>query len=357
MVKRRPARTNRWTPRPRGALLAASLTVLACSTEASDGGVKAQDDGGPNDAIAESEGSTDGATFTGPTKLSETGLYANILTRSPAEGVRAYDVRYPLWADGATKNRFFYLPAGQKIDTSSMDVWKFPIGTKAWKEFAQSGKVVETRMLWKQADGAKGWFKVAYLWNENGTDAIAVPDGAKNALGTTHDVPAVGDCEECHNGAGDVLIGVSAIQLSKELGGGYLSKLIGDGVLSDPPAAEFSVPGDGIVEDAIGYLHGNCGQCHNDQSFLADKRPLRLKLLTSAATPEETSVYKTAINASADHLLGGTSLIVVPGKPEESQLYYRIGVRDLDQMPPLATEQVDSNAHTMIGNWILGLPP
>src|SRR5262249_46374763 len=158
------------------------------------------------------------------------------------------------------------------------------------------------------------------------------PDGVVNASGTAHDVPSVDGCEQCHNGAGDVLVGVSAIQLSKDGGGGFLSTLSAQGRLSNPPAQEFSVPGAGVVQDAIGYLHGNCGQCHNNESFLASKRALRLKLLTSATTPEETPVYKTAIGKTANHILGGTSIIIVPGDPDNSQLHYRMSVRDLEQM-------------------------
>ncbi len=355
-----------------GASFALSFGAIACSSDPaavdrakqppadatiiespSDSGLDAT--GGADSSSV--DGGTGGTTFDGPTKLSETELYADILTGTLASGIRSYDVRYPLWADGATKKRYLYLPPGQTIDTSYMDVWNFPIGTKAWKEFAQAGKIVETRMLWKRAEGLDGWVKVAYLWNQDGSDAIAVPQGMKDALGTTHDVPSIDDCEQCHNGVGDVLIGVSAIQLSKENGGGYLSTLITDGVLSDPPAGEFPVPGDGVVEDTIGYVHGNCGQCHNNESFLAQKKSLRLKLLTSASTPEETGLYTTAIKHPTTHILGGTSVVVAPGDPDKSQLYYRTGIRDLDQMPPLATELVDTAAHATIKDWILSLPP
>jgi hypothetical protein len=301
-----------------------------------------------------------GTPFEGPTKLSETGLYQDIATRTLRPEIRAFDVRYPLWADGATKQRYLLLPAGQQIDTSDMDVWKFPIGTKAWKEFYEDGKLIETRLLWKQEEGAdgSGWLKVAYLWNEDGTEAFAVPEGVANANGTTHDVPAIEGCEQCHNGAGDVLVGVAAIQLSKETGGGYLSTLIADGVLSNPPAGEFAVPGGADIENAIGYFHGNCGQCHNNQSFLAQKLGLRLKLLTGISTPEETPVYQTTIGKPAKHRgLGGTTYIVVPGKPDESQLFYRISVRDLDQMPPLGTESLDPTGIATIAAWIDSLPP
>src|SRR5262245_20803994 len=71
-----------------------------------------------------------------PQALSETGLYRDIATRGLAAGVISYDVRYELWSDGAEKQRYLYLPPGTQIDSSDMDGWRFPIGTKVWKTFS-----------------------------------------------------------------------------------------------------------------------------------------------------------------------------------------------------------------------------
>src|SRR5690349_12344978 len=74
-----------------------------------------------------------GEPITGPTNLSETGLYADFPSRTLAAGVIRYSPRFELWSDGADKARFLLLPAGTTIDTSDMDNWVFPVGTKAWK--------------------------------------------------------------------------------------------------------------------------------------------------------------------------------------------------------------------------------
>lgn len=336
----------------------------ACGSESAPSGTELKlPDAGLVDAIADStvdsgkDATETGVPFDGPASLSETGLFADMQSRTLAPGVLDYDVRYPLWSDGAEKQRFVSVPSGAQVDTSAIDLWQFPIGTKAWKEFRVAGKLIETRFLWKRAQGVDGWLKVAYLWNAAGTDAYPVPEGAPDAAGTKHDVPSLEQCEQCHNGAGDVLIGVSAIQLSKEAGGGQLAAFVAEGWLSQPPPADFPVPGDGVVEDAIGYLHGNCGHCHNNESFLAEKRALRLKLLTSAKTPEETPLYQTALGAPAFHDLYGTQIIVTPGAPLTSQLLQRMTVRNLDQMPPLGTEVVDDAAVATVSQWITGLPP
>lgn len=340
---------------------------LGCSEQDPTAGGSAGSGGGIVDASADdapgeaspedAAGDPDAPAFSGPETLSETGLYSDIETRTLAPDVIEFDVRFPLWSDGADKQRYLYLPPGTTIDTSWMDVWKFPVGTKAWKEFSVGGKTLETRLLEKTFDGPDGWLMVSYLWNAAGTDATAVPLGAADVLGTSHDVPSQAQCTQCHNGVGDVLAGVGAIQLSTETGSGLLSQLVQQGKLSHPPAAEFPVPGDGVVEATLGYLHGNCGNCHNDQHFLASKRPLRLKLTVDAVTPEQTPLYQTAIGGKTNHIVDGTTIVIVPGKPLESQLWVRMNRRDEMAMPPVGSEIVDDAAVALVSDWIVGLVP
>jgi hypothetical protein len=313
--------------------------------------------GGSGGAALDASDQADAPSFDGPWQLAATGLYADLATKTLAPGVIEYSVRFPLWSDSADKQRFLVLPTGSQIDTSWMDVWRFPIGTKAFKQFSLNGKLLETRMLSKRAEGPGGWTMVSYLWDDAATGASAVPLGVSDVLGTTHDVPSQEQCDDCHGGVGDVLIGVSAIQLSTEQGDGWLSKLAEKDLLSAPPASEFPAPGDGVVEAALGYLHGNCGQCHNGQHFLASKRALRLKLTVGATTPEETPAYTTAIGGKMSHVIEGTTLAIVPGSPEQSQIWQRIRRRDGYGMPPTGTELVDQLAMQTIGDWIASLSP
>lgn len=290
-----------------------------------------------------------------PRLLSQTGLYADIATRQLAYDILPYSPRYPLWSDGADKARYMRLPPGTQIDTDDMDNWVFPQGTKFWKEFSQGGKLVETRLLEKVRDGKDGWLEMGYAWNEAGTDAVAAPDGVINALGTIHDIPSQDDCYFCHRSVRDTIIGFSAIQLSSADGRGLLSILARAGLLSRPPLHEFQVPGQGAVQEALGYLHGNCGHCHNDDSFFHTKSVLRLRLRVSDTDPELTPTYRTAIGVKMFHLINGTSMGVVPGQPEKSQLYVRMSLRDGNQMPPICTKRVDTEALATIRAWIDGL--
>src|SRR5690606_33651735 len=113
-----------------------------------------------------------------------------------------YEVAWPLWSDGADKRRFVYLPEGATIDNSDMDYWVYPVGTKLWKEFAFGDQLLETRLLWKQADGS--WTYVSYAWNDAGTEAVlADPSGVDDVLGTDHDIPSHNHCRQCHSSQPD----------------------------------------------------------------------------------------------------------------------------------------------------------
>ena len=49
--------------------------------------------------------------------------------------------------------------------------------------------------------------------------------------------------------------------------------------------------------------------------------------------------------------------LVYPGNPEKSLLLKRISIRGKDQMPPVASNEVDLRAVSLIRQWIEGLPP
>src|SRR5689334_15429895 len=146
-----------------------------------------------------------------PTRLSETGLYANLATRELSPGVLPYTPQFPLWSDGAEKQRWILFPNGEPIDTSNMDEWVFPEGTKVWKQFSVEGVPIETRLLEKRGPTDADWLALAYVWDKNGEDATAAPLGEIDSHLTDHDVPAAGECLACHGGRRSFILGVSAV--------------------------------------------------------------------------------------------------------------------------------------------------
>jgi hypothetical protein len=283
-----------------------------------------------------------------PERLSLTGLHAPGTPEVVSPDVLAFRPRFELWSDGASKRRWLWLPPNTQIDTSTMDSWRFPVGTKLWKEFTRAGVRVETRLLERRRDG---WIGLAYLWREDGTDAVATPYGAIDARGTPHNVPASNECDACHGGRKSYVLGFSAVQLAQQTDPDSLNldELVRLELVSDPPDVPPVVPGNETEQAALGYLHANCSHCHNasrpsragarcfdpesdiDFSLRADEGPV----------PSETHAYRT------------TDACIEPGRPDDSPLIELVGKRGrFRQMPPLATEKVDTAAVALLRRWI-----
>ena len=331
--------------------LALALSSAACDGEREPSG-SGPPDAGPLDAGLDASADIDGGVDAGPLHpltLSDTGLYRDGVDGPLADGILPYEVRSPLWTDGASKRRFLLLPAGTTIDTSDADGWRFPVGTRVFKEFSVEGRVIETRMLWKIDEGE--WVRVSYLQRADGSDADAVPEGAPDALGTSHDVPDQGACFNCHRGVADFVIGVSAMQLDRT----SFDAWVAAGVLPDD--TEWGeTPGDETQRAALGYLNANCGHCHSDRHPLAALRTLRLFLPVGLDDPLEAPAWLTSAGLDAHHELDGVLTIVEPGNPASSQLYRRMGVRDETAMPPVGTERVDETGRALVERWILEAP-
>ena len=82
-----------------------------------------------------------------PEKLSETELYVDIVQREIHPAIRLFKPQYELWSDGEDKRRWVYIPECEKIDSSNMNDWSFPVGTRFFKEFSVGNKKVETRYI------------------------------------------------------------------------------------------------------------------------------------------------------------------------------------------------------------------
>ena len=335
-----------------GASISASMWACGTNPETPDGGADSAPD---KKTPPEASGDADAGPFVGPAHLADTGLYSDLASRTLSPGIITYVPRYALWSDGASKKRYLLLPPNTKIDDTSIDDWIFPIGTKVWKEFTAEGKVVETRLLWKIADGQ--WWEVAYAWTSDGTDAVAAPDGGVDALGTQHDIPSQLDCNACHSNVRDVLIGVSAMQLGASDGDGTLWMLADAGLLMNAPSPPYDMPGTGVVKDALGYMHANCGHCHNPISSLNKQTSMRLRVFTTDKTPEQTETYTTTRCLVMKHTIPPDNQIytLVPGDPDASGIPVRMNRRDSYGMPPNCTKAVDEAGVATVKAWIAAM--
>jgi hypothetical protein len=282
-----------------------------------------------------------------PGRLSQTGLYTDIASKTVASRLVVFEPANVLWSDGAVKTRWYQLPPGAQIDSSDMNHWRFPIGTKFFKEFARDGKRLETRLIWRIADTGnreKDTLVGAYVWDESETDAILAPDGAQNLRGTDHDAPSQQTCWRCHIGEPGSSLGVSALQL------GDVSAL----PLSSPPAdpTPFVAP-----NPALGYLHANCGHCHNPYGGAWSNASLVLRLDVNERDPLQNQIVQTTVGVALKQWLGhGFTYRIVAGDPDQSAAFYRITQRAMNiGMPPLATEHTDDAGIALVRAWIESL--
>jgi hypothetical protein len=133
-----------------------------------------------------------------------------------------------------------------------------------------------------------------------------------------------------------------------------IDDLVAEGVLTNPPSAPIQIPGDPVAETALGYLHANCGGCHNSQSAIA--RGVALRLWESTAqldAVEHTHGYRTTVGRPNSFL--PDLHIIEAGRPNDSELVIRISERGVRQMPPLGTKIVDQTGVVGIRAWIESL--
>jgi hypothetical protein len=301
-----------------------------------------------------------------PLDLRCTGLYSNWASRTIASDVRQYDPGLHLWSDGANKTRWIYLPPGTKIDTSNMDQWMFPVGTKVWKEFDVGGARIETRLLWKKPSG--GWYLTTYAWSSDQSTATELTTGKLAADGASFEIPAQSACYDCHNGRYDAVLGFEAVALSTgQASGVTMATLAAANLLTDPPAKPITIPGDATAVAALGYLHMNCGiPCHNPDSGGASGTGLFMRLdVATLASVTTTPTWTTGMGVSSFFAVPGVTSpqIFNPCNPDSSSAYYRMNHRDgVDgtpggvQMPPEITHEVDTTGVATIAAWLAGLP-
>jgi hypothetical protein len=306
-----------------------------------------------------------------PARLSETGLFVAGSTRVRAD-VLAFSPQYPLWSDGTRKRRWIYLPPGSAIDGSELDAWQFPVGTRLWKEFA-TDRPIETRMIERLADGS--WRFATYVWNAAGTDAILAPDdGARIPISSAPDgryaVPSRTDCLACHEGAAVPVLGFTALQLSADRDPlaphadaprndtPDLRSLAARGWLRNLPAAALTAPPriaarSPVERAALGYLHGNCGHCHNAAGALTGLEFMLAQQADPAARSSEQTLKSLLGHSSRFRPHGSAAAQRIAAGDGDSVLTLRMKTDNpLARMPPLGVQVIDADGVALIERWI-----
>lgn len=342
--------------------LRSAWLLAVCTFAAACGGGSGEK---PNEPVPEAEVPESVEPYPRPdyALLSETGLYADLEADAVASGVRDFAPEFPLWSDAADKRRWVRLPAGSVIDTSDPDRWQVPVGTKFWKEFSKDGVRLETRLIERFGEGPTDYLMAAFVWRDDDSDAEVVIGGGglSDVRGTAHDVPSEKQCRACHNGEPGRILGFSALQLVHDGPGLALTELIDRGRLSAPVPEPPSItpPGDAATRDAFGYLHANCGHCHNLNGTAWPDTQMVLRLSLSEHDAEDTELFQSVVGRRMQYFRDTeVTHRVLPGNPDESGLLLRMQRRGpKEQMPPLGTEIVDDAGVAAVRAWIEGLSP
>ena len=293
-------------------------------------------------------------------------------------------MKLALWADGAEKQRWIALPAGTKIDTSNIDEWVFPNGTKLFKELSLDGKRIETRLYEKGTDGA--WRHAAFRWNDALTDAVRIDGGEQIPRGGAdvppYQIPTGNECNSCHQGRKDRILGFEAVGLGMAGAEGLtLATLVAEGLLSNPPSSTtVTFPEDttGKAAAALAWMHVSCGPCHNrsteatgekSRNYMLSPASLLLGADGGSGTVDMLDAYTTTVGlaTSIDVPDGGgaTFFVIKAGDPSLSRVSYLSGRRvgpmgnptEKEQMPPIVSRLVDVQGHALLDAWISALPP
>jgi uncharacterized repeat protein (TIGR03806 family) len=308
-----------------------------------------------------------------PALLSATGVFSDLAALTPAAGVIPFDVSTPLWSDAAEKRRWMIVPndgtadsAEERIDVSSDDTWKFPVGTVLVKHFEleqPSGAPhrLETRFLVHAEEGR--YYGVTYRWRADNSDAeLQNPKAFREQVGDQNwHFPSRSECGQCHNSSADYVLGPKTAQLNRPLyfassglTANALNTLQGLGVLSAPlmPASLPHMPtlheGTAFAADrARAYLGANCAHCHRPDGPGRGEFDLRF----NTPLTEQQIVAGEVIEPLG---IDGAKLLA-PQNPDASVLFKRLGALDGTAMPPLAKGLVDESAVSVFSAWLAAM--
>jgi uncharacterized repeat protein (TIGR03806 family) len=311
-------------------------------------------------------------------KLSEFGFFEGPLNElQPAEGILRYEVNMPLFSNYAEKIRFIRLPQKATAVFDDSTVFELPVGTVLIKNFFfpldfrkpfGERRILETRLLVRQEAGWEAW---PYRWNDEQTDASYDPAGDVSLVSyvdangkkrtTSYAIPNKNQCKGCHSsGASLQPIGVSARQLNRDVvyDGKTINQLdlwastnrLKDWGRSSEVITlqQWDDPRGALNTKARSYLDANCGHCHSRKGP-ANTSGLYLDIFETEAL--HLGVRKTPVAAGRGS--GDLKFDIVPGKPDQSILLFRMKTNDpAIAMPEIGRERVHEEGVALIEEWI-----
>ncbi len=297
-----------------------------------------------------------------PADLADTGCVNPADPTQPSSGLIPYAPNAAFWSDGADKIRWMALPDDQTITIESHGDWSFPNRTVLVKNFRLANRLIETRLFMRHPNG--NWGGYTYQWNSEQTAATLIKGGLIAHVtppGQDWIYPSEAQCLQCHTSVAGRSLGLETAQLNGDLTypttgrtANQLLTLNAIGMfttpLAQPPNLLLAYPdpygaAGTVTERARAYLHTNCAQCHRPTGPTPSSMDLRYD--TSISSTNTCDVAPTSGNLGV-----ANARLIKPGNASESLIWVRMSRRDSHQMPPLASNQVDTAGAALIESWI-----
>lgn len=384
------------TPQPDGAtdtlteltdLVSPAVRIVSFGEDTSDELLLLHFDEGTIYGLERNESTIQTAEF--PTQLSHTGLFSNTAQQTPATGVLPFDIHEPMWADGATADRFVAVPGTGALnalkrptrmkESSLREVIQFPADsvvarTVTLQDDNNKSIRLETQVL---HFNGKMWNPYSYVWNAEQTDAKLSAAGGQQLdlshYGTfadrkTWNVQSRSECVRCHNSWVGGLLAFTLPQLNltpainshggtaqtlsrpknqvawyREIGlltGEKLEDTIDIVSSADKSAA--------LSARARSYLAANCAHCHQKGAGGTATIDLRL-----AASLQATKTVG-AVPAQGTFQIPNASIIAA-GAPWKSVLVYRTACSGRGRMPHIGSKLVDVRGVQLLRTWVASL--
>lgn len=346
----------------RTCLVLACILALGCQSK------KTQDV-----VLKEEDAQVDLAGFGMPT-LSGYGLFTGDMRNlMPVKDVFPYDINAALFSDYAFKKRLIKLPSNGVIRYKELDTFDFPEGTILIKNFYYPAdfnkpdaaiRILETRLLILEQEK---WKPLTYIWNDEQTEAYLDVAGKEIPISwvDTHgvrqsinySVPSNNQCKGCHLKGDQVMpIGPSARQLNRN---NQLVQWQREGHMVDVPKtgiprlADYDNVNESVSVRARAWLEINCAHCHRPDG---QAKTSGLHLMADLPLSMETGIGKKPVAAGKGS--GGRRFSIVPGKPEESILVYRLESTDPGiMMPEMGRKLVHQEGVDLVRKWIEEMKP
>ena len=313
-----------------------------------------------------------------PERLSEFEFFLDDSAQLPNDKVIPYELISTLFSDYSYKQRWVYVPGNKKAKYVENWVFDFPTGSALIKTFyypvderaPELGKqLLETRLLLRKESG---WEAVSYAWNEEQNEAYKKIAGKTINTEWTdfmgeektvrYRVPNVNQCKECHDADDKISpIGPKARNINKEFDfkDGEFNQLVywmNREIIDDYPIdlispVDWTDETKDINDRVRSYLDVNCGHCH---SPTGNANSTGLYLHLNETRDINLGIFKKPVATGRGS--GGYKYSIVPGKPEESILLYRMESMDPGvMMPESGRALTHKEAVEMVRDWIYGL--